>query len=108
MRIDKRGQYYLLSALILIAVVITLTITYNYVESVDMRRFTEKCDQIKQEVAMSYNYCFINGLNCDSMINEILSSLNRPYNFYPSNQSFMINFTEGENTVICLGGDNVK
>ena len=86
MKYNKKAQIFLLAAVIVVAIILSIGGIYNYASTRThpslSDRFYNDCDMIKKEVAHVEQFCIYSDVSCDAYINDFMSKVSKHYTQY--------------------------
>jgi hypothetical protein len=98
----KRGQFYLITALIIAFFIVTITITTNYSKKKSFRELYDIGEELKTESEKIFDYGIYNKLN-DSGMENLLTNFTKIYTKYQKNAKDLY-FAFGDENYITIAG----
>jgi len=99
---NKRGQFYLITALIIAFFIVTITLTSNYSKKKSFRELYDIGEELKIESEKILDYGIYNKLN-DVGMNELLNNFTKIYTKYQRNAEDLY-FAFGDENKITIAG----
>lgn len=97
----KRGQFYLISAIVLAVIILGITTVNNYARKGKTSNIDEKAAELAIESAKVLDYAVYNGLD-DSAINSLMIGFTRDYRTYASEKDMYFLFGKS-NEIVFMG-----
>lgn len=104
---EKRGQFYLIAAFVLAAIIIGIAVISNYSKSTSNERIYDIKDEIQIESAKVLDYGTANELNQDSM-NQLVTDFVNDYLSYRKDGNFYFIFGIRNNVTVMVWQENAE